>query len=174
MDKSLFRSTERKLYNFYSKDKKINSLNRKIELLKKQINDIDRSLKDVDITIPEESRSIGYEERVQTSSDSSSYAEKTLMRITDRLLNERNRKSEEIKILEKEIRDIVADNVIMEANIRELKEEIKLFLKLKYGEEKKDWQVGNEMGMSQSTATRTRQRIVEDVARWEAWQKRVH
>lgn len=171
MDKETFRKTERMLYNYFKKDKKISSLNKKISLLRKQINDIDQRLRNVDIDIPEESKSITYEERVQTSSDGSSYAERTLMRITDRLLIEKSRKTEEISNLEEQIRQIVADNIIIEDNIKDIREEDRKFLRLKYGEEMKDWQVGNKLGMSQPTSTRTRQRIVENVARWETWQE---
>ncbi|EPY2306802.1 hypothetical protein ACXATD_002469 [Clostridium sporogenes] len=171
MDKDSFRKTEKKLYNYFRKDKKISSLNKKINLLRDQINDIDQRLRNVDIDIPEESKSIAYEERVQTSSDGSSYAERTLMRITDRLLIEKSRKTEEIANLEEQIRQIVADNVIIEDNIKDIRGEEREFLRLKYGEEMKDWQVGNKLGMSQPTSTRTRQRLVENVARWETWQK---
>ncbi|BFN03899.1 hypothetical protein [Clostridium tetani] len=173
IDKETFRKTERKLYNYYCKDRRIQSLNRKIELLKKQINDIDIKLRNVDVNIPEESRAITYEERIQTSNNSTSYAEQALMRITDRLLNEKTRKEEEIGLLEEEIRNIEADNIIIEDNIGELGEEDKKFLKLKYGEGKKDWQLGNDLGMDQSTATRKRQKLVENVAIWESWQKRL-
>ncbi len=172
IDKEIFRKTEKKLYNFFRKDKKISSINKKISLLNQQIDDIEEKLRGVNITIPEESRSITYEERVQSSSDGASYAERTLIRITDSLLMEQSRKAEEISQLEQEIRDIEADNIIMEDNIKDLSEEDKHFLKLKYSEGKKDWQVGKELGMSQPTATRARQRLVENVARWEGWVKR--
>ncbi|AJA42642.1 hypothetical protein phiCT9441A_30 (endogenous virus) [Clostridium phage phiCT9441A] len=174
IDKETFRKTERKLYNYYCKDRRIQSLNRKIELLKKQINDIDIKLRNVDVNIPEESRAITYEERIQTSNNSASYAEQALMRITDRLLNEKTRKEEEIGLLEEEIRNIEADNIIIEDNIGELGEEDKKFLKLKYGKGKKDWQLGNDLGMDQSTATRKRQKLVENVAKWEEWYKKIY
>ncbi|KEI18219.1 hypothetical protein G8T60_12025 [Clostridium botulinum C] len=174
MDKDIFRKTEKKLYNYFGKDRKIESLKRKIILLKNQIVEIERKIKNVDIDIPEESRAITYEEKVQTSSDYSSYAERTLIRINDRLIKEKARKEEEISELEEEIRSIEADNIIIELNVKDLCEEDKSFLKLKYGESKKDWQVGEELGMAQSTATRQRQRLVEDVARWEELLKNVH
>ena len=174
IDKETFRKTEKKLYNYFGKDRKIESLKRKIILLKEQICEIDRKLKSVDISIPEESRSITYEERVQTSNDCTSYAERTLIRITDRLIKEKARKKEEINELEEEIRSIEADNIIIELNVKDLCKEDKSFLKLKYGESKKDWQVGEELGMAQSTATRQRQRLVEDVARWEELLKNMH
>lgn len=174
IDKETFRKTERKLYNYYCKDRRIQSLNRKIELLQNQINDIELKLRNVDINIPEESKAIIYEERVQTSNDGTSYAERTLIRITDRLINEQVRKQEEIVAIEEEIRSIEADNIIIENNIGDLRQEDKEFLRLKYKENKKDWQVGNVLGMDQSTATRKRQKLVENVAKWEEWYKKIY
>lgn len=174
LDKESFRKTEKKLYNYFSKDRKIRSINKKISLLNQQIDDIEKKLRDVNITIPEESRSITYEERVQTSSDGTSYAERALMRITDKLIVEQARKKEEIAELEEELRSIEVDNIIFEDNIKDLNEEDKKFLKIKYGEKLKDWQAGFKLDISQSTATRIRQRLVEDVARWEEWYKNVH
>ncbi|WP_243129241.1 hypothetical protein [Hathewaya massiliensis] len=169
IDKEEFRKTEKKLYNYYGKDKKIENLKKKIYLLYKQIEEIEIKLKKVDIDIPEESKCIAYEERVQTSSDGTSYAERALMRITDRLINEQARKKEEIVRIEEEIRNIEADNIIIKENIKDLRNEDKQFLNLKYKEGMKDWQVGVRLGMDQSTATRKRQKLVEDVARWELW-----
>lgn len=174
IDKDTFRKTEKKLYNYFGKNKKINSIKLKVSLLKRQIEDIESKLKNVNVSIPEESNSITYEERVQTSPDGVSYAERTLMRITDKLISEKARKEEEITDLEEELRDIEADNIIMDDNIRCLNEEDKKFLKIKYEEKKKDWQIGFKLGISQSSATRIRQGLVENVARWEQWYKNVH
>lgn len=174
MDKNTFRKTEKKLYNYFGKDKKIDSINKKITLLKKQIEDIETKLKNVDINIPEESKSMTYEERVQTSSDGTSYAERTLMRITDKLIVEKARKEEEVAELEEELRNIEADNIIIECNIKDIKEEDMEFLKMKYKDELKDWQIGFKLEMDQSTATRIRQRLVENVARWEELLKIMH
>jgi hypothetical protein len=174
MDKITFRKTEKKLYNYFGKDKKIYSINKKMNLLKGQIGDIENKLKNVDIDIPEESRSMTYEERIQTSSDGASYAERAMIRITDKLLIEKARKEEEVAELEEELRNIEADSVIIECNIKDIKNEDMEFLKMKYKEDLKDWQIGYKLGIDQSTATRTRQRLVENIARWEEWCKRLH
>lgn len=173
MDKAVFRSTEKKLYNYFSKDKNINSRKRKIQLLNSQIEQIEYKLRNVNVTIPIESRSAGFDERVQSSSDGSSYAEKALIRITDNLLNEQVRKAEEINMLEEEIRNIEADNIIIEFNIKDLNENDIEFLKLKYQKCLSDKQVAYKLNMDQSTATRKRQKLVEDIARWENWLQRV-
>lgn len=169
-----FKVTERKLYNYFKKDKKTNSLKRKITLLNKHIEQIEYKLKHVDISIPEESKSMSYEERVQTSSTGESYAERTALKITDRLIIEQSRKIDEISELEEEIRNIEADNIIIEENIKLLRKEDVEFLKSKYDKELPDWEVGINLNMSQSKVTRKRQRLVENIANWEAWTKIVH
>lgn len=171
IDKETFRKTEKKLYNYFRKDRKISGLSRKIELLKKQLEEIDHKLKSIDIDIPEESRAMTYEERVQTSSDGSSYAERAAMRITDNLLKEYARKNEEISYIEAEIRNIEADNIIIGANINGLRDEDIEFLKEKYAKEFPDWEVGMNLNMSQSKVTRKRQKLIENVARWDDWSK---
>ncbi|WP_461615416.1 hypothetical protein [Clostridium sp. Marseille-QA1073] len=85
MDKTFFRLTEKKLYNFFNRDKKIGSIKQKIELLNKKLENIEKKFREINIFIPEESRSINYEERVQNSNDESSYAERTAIKITENL-----------------------------------------------------------------------------------------
>ncbi|MFT8313190.1 MAG: hypothetical protein ABF633_02925 [Clostridium sp.] len=174
IDKETFRKTEKKLYNYFKKDKKINSLKQKITLLNKHIDQIEYKLKHTDISIPEESKSMTFEERVQTSSTGESYAERTALRITDRLIKEESRKFDEISEIEEEIRNIEADNIIIEENIKLLRKEDIEFLKSKYDKELPDWEVGLNLNMSQSKVTRKRQRLVDNIANWEAWTKIVH
>lgn len=174
IDKVTFRKTEKKLYNYFKKDKKINSLQRKITLLNKHIEQIDYKLKHTDISIPEESKSMSFEERVQTSSTGESYAERTALKITDRLIIEQSRKIDEISELEEEIRNIEADNIIIEENIKLLRKEDIEFLKSKYDKELPDWEVGLNLNLSRSNVTRKRQRLVDNIANWEAWTKIMH
>lgn len=167
MDKQLFRATERKLYDYFQAEKKISCLNLRIELLNKHIADIRTRIRETDISIPGESRSITYGDVVQTSGSVISYAERAAIRIIDDMENEIAYKREQLAELEKQIRDIESYNAIIEYNLNFLSHNDQMFLQLKYGQEKADWQIGQEMSMSQSTATRTRQRLVEDVARWD-------
>ena len=92
-----FKIIEDKLYNFFNKEKKIATLNYRIEILKKQIEKIDQELKDCDVSIEIESSSPGFEERVQTSSNGTSYAEREVIRITDLKLKRKAEKEVEIE-----------------------------------------------------------------------------
>ena len=83
MSRDKFKKMEDKLYNYFNKEKKIATLNYRIELLKKQRDKINQELKKCDVSIEVESSSPGFEERVQSSSDGTSYAEREVIRITD-------------------------------------------------------------------------------------------
>ncbi|WP_234121176.1 hypothetical protein [Clostridium hydrogenum] len=171
IDKETFRATEKKIYNYFKKDKVINSLKHKVEILNKQVDQIEKKLRSTDISIPEESKAMSYEERVQTSSTGESYAERTAVRIADKLIKEQSRKMEEIADIEEEIRNIEADNVIIGDNIGGLRRRDSEFLETKYNKELPEWRVGVELHMSQSQVNRKKQRLIENVARWDAWQQ---
>ena len=166
MDKILFRTIEEKLYNYFSKDKKINSLKNKINLLESQKEAIELKLRNTDINIPLESRSMEFKEKVSFSSDSTSYMERAMIKIIDNLLIEKLRKEEEIIKLEESIRNIEEDNFILKSKIENMDEEGRKLLKLKYKDELKDWQIGVKMNVHQTTISRQRQRLIEDIATW--------
>ena len=107
-----------------------------------------------------------YGNTVQSSSVTS-YAERAAIRMIDNLENEVAYKLEQIAHLEKNIRDIEADNAIIEYNLESLSEDDKMFLSLKYGKEQEDYQVAQDINTSESTAYRIRKRLVENIGRWE-------
>ncbi len=167
MNRELFRETERKLYDYFQAEKKISCLNLQIELLKKHIIDIRNRIRETDICIPGESRSTTYEEMVQTSGSVISYAERMAMRIIGDMENEIVYKTEQLAGLEKQIRHIESDNAIIAYNLSFVSEDHKKILELKYGQEKKDWQVGMEMNIERSTITRIKQKLIKDFASWD-------
>ncbi|URZ06467.1 hypothetical protein [Clostridium felsineum] len=173
IDKETFRKTERKIYNYFKKDRVINSLKHKANILNKQVDQIENQLKTTNIDIPEESRAMTYEERVQTSSTGESYAERTLMNITEKKIMELDRKKKEIADIEEQIRDIEVDSIIIGDNIRTLKKYYYKPLELKYREELPDWLVGNRLHISQSQACRRRKEAIKKVADWEVWNIKV-
>ncbi|UZQ49840.1 hypothetical protein [Clostridium kluyveri] len=169
MDEIKFIEMEEKLRNYFNKDKKINVLNKKLEVLKSQIDIIEYKLKNVAVDLPEESRSMVYEERVQTSPTGESYAERTLLRITDKLIEEKLWKMEQAVDIEKALRNMEADNAVIEANIKDLRLEDQEFLKEKYKYNKKDWQVGYKFEISQPAATTRKRKLIKNIDNWEAW-----
>lgn len=178
LDKENFSKTEEKLRNYYRKDRVLKDMERRIKLLDGQIVLLECKLKNNYFNIPIESKSPSFEERVQTSSTGESYAEKTMIRIADKMEKEISDKKEEIAQLEVNIFNIQADNDTIASNIRILAQEYQRLLELKYKENKKEWQIGMILGVDQSTVNRTKQRLIEDVASWDynqkAWGKNVH
>lgn len=178
IDKETFWITEEKLRNYYKKDRLIKGMERRAKLLRDQIEMLECRIKNNYITIPIEESSPSFEERVQTSPTGESYAEKTMIRIIDKMEREIYSKKEEIAQLEINILNIQADNDTIDSNIKLLAQEYQKLLELKYKEHKKELQIGMILGIDQSTVNRIKQKLIEDVANWEfnqkVWSKNVH
>ncbi|WP_297712046.1 hypothetical protein [Clostridium sp.] len=171
MSRDRFKKTEDKLYNYFNKEKKIATLNYRIEVLKKQIDKINQELRGCDVNIKIESSSPGFEERVQTSSDGTSYAEREVIRITDLKLKRKLSKEIEIEGLKEEIENIELDNSILEYNLQYINEEWYKLLELKYKFKKNEVQISLEMNISQSQVNKIKQKAIANIQRWEEWRK---
>ncbi|CUN65687.1 MULTISPECIES: hypothetical protein [Clostridium] len=171
MSRDKFKKTEDKLYNYFNKEKKIATLNYRIEVLKNQIDKINQELKECDVSIEVESSSPGFEERVQSSSDGTSYAEREVIRITDLKLKRKLSKEIEIEEIKEEIENIELDNSILEYNLQFINEEWYKLLELKYKFKKNETQISLEMNISQSQVNKIKQKAIADIRRWEEWRK---
>lgn len=171
MSRDRFKQTEDKLYNYFNKEKKIATLNYRIEVLKKQIDKINQELRECDVNIEIESSSPAFEERVQSSSDGTSYAERELIRITDLKLKRKLSKEIEIEEIKEEIENIELDNSILEYNLQFINEEWYKLLELKYKFKKNEVQISLEMNISQSQVNKIKQKAITDIRRWEEWRK---
>lgn len=167
MDKKIFEKTEWKLYRYFEKDKKIKSLDNKIRLLESHIKLINEKIKNMDISIPIESRSISFDEKVQVSNDGTSYVERTMINIIDRLEREIINNKDEIIKLEKLIRRIKEDNKMLDDYIIYLNNDYKNFLEYKYRDKLKNWQIANKLNISEVTCTRIKRELINDISRWE-------
>ena len=171
MSRDKFKKTEDKLYNYFNKEKKIATLNYRIELLKKQRDKINQELKECDVSIEVESSSPGFEERVQSSSDGTSYAEREVIRITELKLKRKVSKEIEIEEIKEEIENIELDNSILEYNLKYINEEWYKLLELKYKFKKNEVQISLEMNISQSQVNKIKQKAIANIQRWEEWRK---
>lgn len=171
MSRDKFKKTEDKLYNYFNKEKKIATLNYRIELLKKQRDKINQELKECDVSIEVESSSPGFEERVQSSSDGTSYAEREVIRITELKLKRKLSKEIEIEEIKEEIENIELDNSILEYNLKYINEEWYKLLELKYKFKKNEVQISLEMNISQSQVNKIKQKAIANIQRWEEWRK---
>ena len=163
---------EDKLYNFFNKEKKIAALRYQIEILRKQIERLYKDLRECNITIEIESSSPGFEERVQTSSNGTSYAEREVIRITDLKLKRKAEKEVEIEEFLALIDKIELDNAILEYNLQFINEEWHKLLELKYKDKKSEQQIAIEMNMSQSQVNKIKQKVIFDIKRWEEWREK--
>lgn len=171
MSKDRFKKTEDKLYNYFNKEKKIATLNYRIEVLKKQIYKINQELRECDVNIEIESSSPGFQERVQSSPDGTSYAEREVIRITDLKLKRKLSKEIEIEEIKEELENIELDNSILEYNLQYINEEWYKLLELKYKFKKNETQISLEMNISQSQVNKIKQKVISNIQRWEEWRK---
>lgn len=171
MSRDRFKKTEDKLYNYFNKEKKIATLNYRIEVLKRQIDKINQELRECDVNIEIESSSPGFEERVQTSSYGTSYAEREVIRITELKLKRKVSKEIEIEELKEEIENVELDNSILEYNLQFINKEWYKLLELKYKFKKNETQISLEMNISQSQVNKIKQKAIADIRRWEEWRK---
>ncbi|WP_459476445.1 single-stranded DNA-binding protein [Clostridium saccharoperbutylacetonicum] len=97
-----------------------------------QIEAIEKALKESDITIEPNIKPISYEERVQSSGDGSSYAEKEAMRLTEfKIKRVAEKRLEKEKLLE-QIDQIELDYIYIKYAIEPIKGIFKELLKMNY------------------------------------------
>jgi (p)ppGpp synthase/HD superfamily hydrolase len=171
MNKEQFVETENKVRRYFQKDKLINSLNSKISLLDKQIKAIDEDLKSCNINIEPGIKAISYEERVQSSGDGSSYAEKEAMRLTEfKIKRVAEKRLEKEKLLE-QIDQIELDYIYIKDAIEPIKGIFKELLKMKYEKRMSEIQIGKTMNWSQSEINKKKRKLLKLIAGWDQWNK---
>jgi len=164
MDKELFRKTEGKLYRYYESKKTLFGLSEKIARLESHKEVIEYDIKHTNIRIDPYQSGVGINERVQTSSDGTSYAEQEIVREIEKLEREREKLVKQIlktKAKKRELENYISN---MEFNINMLNEESKRFLELKYSDKAKVIAISHKMNMVVATVYRTREEIIENIA----------
>lgn len=169
IDKEQLRRIEKELYNYYESDKKVTGFKKTIEILENNIAALEKRIKTVDIEIPVESRSITFEERVQSSGDGTSYVERTMINKIDNLEREIENDKKEIYRLEDLIRKLNKNKNIIEIQISDISEEYIKYIDLRYNKKLKNWQIANELNISHVTCTRLKNKIVNSIANWGLW-----
>lgn len=169
MDKELFRKTEGKLYRYFNKDKQEKALRDKLSLLDKQIESIDKDLRECNINIEPESKSQGFEERVQTSSDGISYAEREIMRVTELKIRRKTQKQIERQNVLEQLDNIEIECNEIEWKVRDFNGELKTLLELKYKKKYNEEKIAQEMHLNQSQVNRKKQQIINKILMWDIW-----
>lgn len=169
MTKEEFKEIENKLKIFYQRKKITDGLKFKIKRIEEQIEEIDDKIKNNKVNIKEEDTSISYNERVQSSGDKTSYAEKAFIKEIENLEKENYRKKELKNKLEERLRDIELDNETLEINIKDLSEEYKELLQEKYKKGNPDWLVAQNLHKSKSAVNRIKSNLIKNIYTWLRW-----
>lgn len=167
MDKELFRKTEGKLYRYYESKKKIYRIKEDIARLEREIETIEYDIRHSNVIIDYYQNGTGIQERVQSSSTGTSYAEAEMCKQIERLEKEHIDKAKKVLKNRSKIRDMERYIDYMDRNIRMLQEEDKRFLELKYGDKKNILQISMRLNIAQATAYRKREELVEAIAEYE-------
>ncbi|RXI38839.1 sigma-70 family RNA polymerase sigma factor [Clostridium tetani] len=155
------------LYNYFIKDDIVKSKKELIEMLENQINKLEEQIKTNNVKIePELNMGISYDEKVQTSTDGASYAEKAVIRAVEGLEMDKAEKLEEVFKLEKDIMDIERESKIIELNIGMLSEEDKKFIEMKYKERMSVEEIAEKINLSRTAGYNKRDKIVENIIHW--------
>lgn len=165
MDKEILREVEKRLYDYFDHEYMVKGIKLKINKLEEQIKQIREDIKNNNVIIEEESRSITYGEKVQTSSDCTSYAEREFMKAIDRLEREKVFKLSRIGELKTELRKIEEEFSETECKIERLPQLDLEFIKLKYKSKPRlsVEEVSNELNMSRSSAYIKRDKIINEI-----------
>lgn len=165
-DRELFRRTEKRLYDYFNKDNVIKKKEELIALYKSQLKELESDIKNNNVKLDSGLKSIGYDEKVQTSTNGTSFMEQELIKGITRLEKEWSFKQNKIEQVKKEIRDIKELAITIESNINMLNEEDKKFIELKYKERLEVQVIAMKLNMSPATAFRLRKKLVYDIVNW--------
>lgn len=166
MKKNEVYELEKKLENFYNKDRIIGEYEKEIKRLNKDIDNIDKRIKECDFTIPVTYGSGSFGERVQSSSSGESNAEKELMKLIRRLENKKIEKNKEIERIRDIINSIEEDSFKIRRNLYSLKLDYINLIELKYKHGKSNRAIAIETHMSESTISRKIKTILKEVKSW--------
>lgn len=164
MNKAKFNETQKKLYNYFERESKIASLRYKIEIIKNQISRIEKEKMDYNGY-----RSPNWDEKVQTSSSGSSYAESEMIRHEEGKKLRIGNCIKEIEEIKETILQIERDNAVIDYNLRYLNAEIMDLLRMKYRDRKSETAIGLALNLDQSAVNKRKEKIIQDIARWEEW-----
>lgn len=165
MNKEILKEVEKRLYDYFDYEYMVKAIKLKINKLEEQIKQIDDDIKNNNVIIEEESRSITYGEKVQTSLECTSYVEREFIKAIDRLEREKVFKLARIGELKTELRKIEEEFSETECNIQKLSKFDLEFIELKYKSKPRlsVEEVSNELNMSRSCAYVKRDKIINEI-----------
>lgn len=170
MDKELFRKTEGMLYGYYRDKKRLESVKREIDTVGKLINTIEKNIKTCHFDIDPYQGGTLEGERVQTTTNTSSYVEKAIIKAIDDMEREKAQRTKKLYKLKCEERNLIYKTEKMENNIEMLNSEYKKFLELKYnvtpGEKVSMRDIALELNINKNKAYELRETLIKNIAEY--------
>lgn len=166
----LFKETEEKLYKYFNRENIYRGLRNQLEVVNKKIEDIEKELRECSyINIDEESKSPGFEERVQTSGTGTSYAEGQMLRLTELKLKRKAKKEIERENILEQLEDMETIESEMSWKVEQIKGNFKELLKMCYKDNMSEVQISFKLHLSQSQVNKRKNQILERIFMWEKW-----
>ncbi|MGL4739361.1 MAG: hypothetical protein ACRC41_00940, partial [Sarcina sp.] len=159
--------TEKKLYNYFDRDRKIQSYTKKVDALQRYLNDLDEKIRTSNVEIEVNIPAIAFSERVQSSVDLTGEAERELMKMIAALEREKISVINQIKSLEVGIQRLQVENTLLEDNVELLRGDLKDFIYYKYRKHISQREIALKMNLSESGVTRLRRKVINIVNEFE-------
>lgn len=154
------RKVENVLADYYQNVNKVNRLMKELKRVRQRMEEIELRIRNTEVFIGLESKSITFEERVQSSSTGESYQEKELQKAISKLEKEYKSNLVEEIVLERDIRILEKDTWIIEDQLQLLPDDEKLFIELKYRDDFSNEYIAKKLAVSTSTLYRIKGNVI--------------
>lgn len=162
-NKYIFRKTEKQLYSYYEDLKKKEATKKNIDDLNSVIDEIDTKISQCDINFTVDIQAVGFDERVQTSSNGNSVVEKAVESQITALQREQKHYLSQLYKEEYKLRNLELKTNKMERVINMFNEDLKYFINLMYNQKMKPEKIADKIHVSKKTAYNIRDKIVKEI-----------
>ena len=162
-NKYIFRKTEKQLYQYFEDLKKKEAIKKNIDDLNNAIDIIDDKIKECDVNFMIDIQAVGFDERVQTSSDGNSAVEKAVESQITALQREQKHYLSQLYKEEYKLRNLELKTNKMERVINMFNEDLKYFINLMYNLKLKPEKIADKIHVSKKTAYNIRDKIVKEI-----------
>ena len=162
-NKYIFRKTEKQLYQYFEDLKKKEAIKKNIDDLNSAIDTIDDKIKECDVNFMIDIQAVGFDERVQTSSNGNSAVEKAVESQITALQREQKHYLSQLYKEEYKLRNLELKTNKMERVINMFNEDLKYFINLMYNLKLKPEKIADKIHVSKKTAYNIRDKIVKEI-----------
>lgn len=162
-NKYIFRKTEKQLYQYFEDLKKKEAIKKNIDDLNSAIDTIDDKIKECDVNFMIDIQAVGFDERVQTSSNGNSSVEKAVESQITALQREQKHYLTQLYKEEYKLRNLELKTNKMNRVINMFNEDLKYFINLMYNLKLKPEKIADKIHVSKKTAYNIRDKIVKEI-----------